>query len=92
MKMTFVKIKYEKDDYSDTITISRHNENYDGKVFDYVLDSYDCIAALFDRVLNKYFISTDKECCHGGHKYNNTIGNKAVFQKTFKEMFNYDAL
>ena len=87
MKMTFVSIKYEKDDFSDTITISRHSENVNVEGRDYILDSYSCIASTFDRVLNKYFISSDIECNHGGHKYNNISASKSMFEKMFKEVF-----
>lgn len=87
MEMTFVNIKYEKDGFSDTINISKHSEYVDDIGRDYIIDTYACIAAVFDRVLNKYFISTDRECKHGGHKYTNITGNKAAFQKTFREVF-----
>lgn len=87
MKMTFVSIKYEKDEFSDTINISRHSENVDAEGRDYILNSYSCIASTFDRVLNKYFISADIEYNHGGHKYTNISGNKSVFEKMFKEVF-----
>lgn len=87
MKMTLVSIKYEKDEFSDTISISRHSENVDAKGRDYILDSFASLSSVFDRVLNKYFISTDVECNHGGHRYNNISGNKSVFEKMFKEVF-----
>lgn len=86
MKMTFVSINYEKDEFSDTITISRYSENVDEKGRDYILDSYSCLASTFDHALNKYFIATDIEC-HGGHKFNDISGDKSVFEKMFKEVF-----
>lgn len=86
MKMTFVSIQYEKDEFSDTITISRHSENVSEKGYEYIHDSYSCIASVFDRFLNKYFISTDIEC-NGGHRYNNVFGDKSLFEKMFKAVF-----
>lgn len=86
MKMTFVSVKYEKDDFSDTITISRYSENVDDKGSDYILNSYSCLASVFDRALNKYFIATDIEC-NGCHRYNNVFGDKSTFEKMFREMF-----
>ena len=83
MKMTFLSIQYEKDEFSDTITISRYSENVDKKGRYYIPDSYSCIASVFDRALNKYFIATDIEC-NGGHRYNNVFGDKSVFEKMFK--------
>lgn len=83
MKMTFFSIQYEKDDFSDTITISRYSENVSAKGYEYIPDSYSCIASVFDSCLNKYFISTDIEC-NGGHRYNNVFGDKSVFEKMFK--------
>lgn len=83
MKMTFVSVQYEKDEFSDTITISRYSENVDKKGRHYIPDSYSCIASVFDRALNKYFIATDIEC-NGGHRYNNVFGDKSVFEKMFK--------
>ena len=87
MKMTFVSIKYEKDGFSDTISISRHSEDANSVGRDYILDSFATLSSVFDRVLNKYFVSTDVECNHGGHRYNNISGNKSVFEKMFKEVF-----
>ena len=86
MKMTFVSVQYEKDEFSDTITISRYSENVDKKGRYYIPDSYSCIASVFDRCLNKYFISTDIEC-NGGHRYNNVFGDKSEFEKMFKAVF-----
>lgn len=86
MKMTFFSIQYEKDDFSDTITISRHSENFTTKGYECIPDSYSCIASVFDHCLNKYFISTDIEC-NGGHRYNNVFGDKSLFEKMFKEVF-----
>ena len=86
MKMTFVSIKYEKDEFSDTITISRHSEDVDAKGSDYILDSYSCLASTFDYALNKYFIATDIEC-QGGHKFSNISGDKSAFEKMFMEVF-----
>lgn len=83
MKMTFFSIQYEKDDFSNTITISRHSENVSAKGYEYIPDSYSCIASVFDHCLNKYFISTDIEC-NGGHRYNNVFGDKSAFEKMFK--------
>lgn len=87
MKMIFVSIKYEKDDFSDSISISRHSEDVSTKGRNYILDSFASLSAVFDRVLNKYFISSDVECNHGGHRYNNISGNKSAFEKIFKEVF-----
>lgn len=84
--MTFVSVQYEKDDFSDTITIARHSEDVDSKGRDYILDSYSCLAATFDRALNKYFIATDVER-HGGHRFNNVSGDKSTFEKMFREVF-----
>ena len=86
MKMTFFSIQYEKDDFSDTITISRHSENVDAKGRHYINNSYSCIAAAFDHFLNKYFISTDIEC-QGYHIVNDISGDKSAFEKMFKEVF-----
>ena len=87
MEITFVNVKYEKDEFSDTINISRYSEYVDDTGHDYITNSYVCIAAVYDRVLDKYFISSDKECCHGGHKFNNVSGSKKVFQELFKGVF-----
>ena len=86
MKMAFVCIKYERDECSDTITISRYSENVDAKGSDYIIDSYSCLASTFDYSLNKYFIATDIEC-QGGHRFNNISGDKSAFEKMFKEVF-----
>ena len=86
MKMTFVSVQYEKDEFSDTITISRYSENVDKKGRHYIPDSYSCISSVFDRALNKNFIATDIEC-NDCHRYNNVFGDKSVFEKMFKAVF-----
>lgn len=86
MKMTFLSIKYEKDEFSDTITIARHSENVNAKGSCYIPNSYSCLASTFDHSLNKYFIATDIES-NGRHRFNDISGDKSVFEKMFKEVF-----